>query len=80
MSVDFRLLGRTGCHLCEEMELELRRALDGRDCRVTLIDIDSDPQLGERYGLEIPVLMAGEHEICHYTLDMQALDRFLSDH
>lgn len=42
-----------------------------------LVDVDCDPALAARYGLKIPVLAAGEREICHYVLDRAALSRYL---
>ena len=41
------------------------------------IDIDGNPELEALYGLKVPVLMAEEREICHYTLDFKALKEFL---
>ena len=38
------------------------------------IDIDGNPELESLYGLKVPVLMAEEREICHYTLDFKALN------
>jgi hypothetical protein len=64
---------RAGCHLCEDM----RREVGGfqQDCGFSLniVDIDSDPALRLRYGQLIPLLAAGEQEICHYWFDPQAL-------
>ena len=46
------LYGRKHCHLCELAQELLQAA----NLSVQLIDIDSDPELGARYGLRIPVL------------------------
>jgi hypothetical protein len=34
-----------------------------------VVDVDSDPNLRLHYGERVPVLIAGEKEICHYHLD-----------
>ena len=47
------LYGREHCHLCE-FALEL---LQAGNLIAQWIDIDSDPELGARYGLRIPVLV-----------------------
>ena len=46
------LYGREYCHLCELAQALLQAA----EIPFQLIDIDSDPELGARYGLRIPVL------------------------
>jgi len=33
------------------------------------IDVDGDPALEARWGEKVPVLLAGERELCHYRLD-----------
>jgi hypothetical protein len=53
------LYTRAGCHLCDEMKLEIDRmgrAGRGGDIALREVDIDSDPALAERYGRSIPVL------------------------
>ena len=41
-----------------------------------VIDVDSDDNLKSRYGVRVPVLVAGGEEICHYHLDRDALDAY----
>ena len=48
------LYTRAGCCLCEGLEERLR-ALDPPPA-LTLVDVDQDPALQARYGLEVPVL------------------------
>lgn len=48
-----KLYQREHCHLCELAQEVLRAA--GLSAHV--LDIDSDPELGARYGLRIPVLV-----------------------
>jgi thioredoxin reductase (NADPH) len=42
------------------------------------VDVDRDPALDARWGTSVPVLLAGEQELCHYRLDRAALDAYLS--
>jgi hypothetical protein len=44
-----------------------------------VIDVDADPVLEEKYGELVPVLLAGEREICHYHLDHAALSAYLAE-
>jgi hypothetical protein len=50
------LYTRQGCCLCEGLEERLR-ALDPPP-PLTLVDVDGDPALQARYGLEVPLLAA----------------------
>lgn len=53
------LFTRQGCCLCEGLEERLRElglSPEGSAARLTLIDVDGDPDLQSRYGLEVPVL------------------------
>lgn len=44
-----------------------------------VIDVDAHPALEEKYGELVPVLLAGEREICHYRLDPAALSAYLTE-
>ena len=54
------LFTRRGCCLCEGLEEKLR-ALDPPPA-LRCIDVDTDPVLQARYGLEVPVLAVGPPE------------------
>lgn len=70
----FTLYGRAYCHLCEEMACALR----ARGVAFDEVDVDSDAGLESRWGELVPVLAdAGGREICHYHLDIAALERAL---
>jgi hypothetical protein len=67
------LYGRAGCHLCERMRAELAPLEAELGFVVEEVDIGSDPRLGARYGAFIPVLGAGDRELCRYFLDPAAV-------
>ena len=69
MAIDLTLLSRSYCHLCQEMEVALAPLAEELGAAVTVLDVDSDPQLEARYDELVPVLLHGESEICHYFLD-----------
>lgn len=69
---------RRYCHLCHDLVAALvpHQARWGFELRE--VDIDTDPELEERYGTLIPVLTGADgREICHYFLDEQALTAYL---
>ncbi len=75
MDRELTLYARDGCHLCEEMAHALGRHRSRLGFSMKIIDIDGDPDLARRYGHEVPVLMAGETEICRHVFDERALFR-----
>ena len=68
------VLSRAYCHLCEEMLAGLRRFQGRYDFRIEVVDVDRHPDLEERWGDKVPVLLDGEREICRYHLDLEAVD------
>ena len=41
------------------------------------VDIDADPDLRQRYDTRVPVLVAGDTEICYYFLEEDRLRAYL---
>ena len=73
---ELNVYSRQGCHLCEELIEMLLPIVRGR-CDVRVVDIDSDSELQGRYNLRVPVLAAGDIEICEGHLDTARLYAFL---
>jgi len=71
--MELTLYMRSACHLCEDMQLDLARWQEPLGFRLRTVDVDSDPELVARFNTLVPVLMAGDQEICHYFLDEKAL-------
>ncbi len=70
--------GRVDCHLCQDMIAALRE-WQARLCfHLEMVDVDSDEGLKSRYGERVPVLVAGDEEVCHYYLDPVALDAYFA--
>ncbi len=77
------LLSRTYCHLCHDMEKALAPLLaeagaGGHAVALEILDVDSDPVLEARWGDLVPVLLAGEDELCHYFLDVAKVREYLN--
>ena len=72
------LLSRPECGLCEEF-LEDLQSLGQRVKlpEVLVMDVDSDPELARRYGLDIPVLLLDGVSVCRHQLDADELARLL---
>jgi hypothetical protein len=78
MAIDLTLLSRSYCHLCQEMEVALAPLAEEFGALVTVLDVDSDPQLEARYDELVPVLLHVEREICHYFLDEAKTREYLA--
>ena len=72
------LMFRNYCHLCHDMcvRLEVLQAELGFD--LTIVDVDADPELEEKYNETVPVLLHSDREICHWHLDEEALRAYLT--
>ena len=69
---------RQDCDLCDEMVAELQAL--GRQIQlppVSIVDVDGDPELVRRYGLNVPVLLLDGTVVCKHRLDVDELRRLL---
>jgi hypothetical protein len=72
---------RHDCTLCEEMLAEL--ASLGRHTPlppIDVADVDADPVLQRRHGLDVPVLLLDGSVVCRHRLDAPELLRLLRPH
>jgi len=76
MNPPLTLYYRHNCHLCEQMLAELR-AICGDGLQLSLVDVDSDAVLKQRYGLQVPVLMGGATILGLGKLDRSSLEDYL---
>jgi hypothetical protein len=44
---------------------------------IEVVDVDSDPVLGRRHGLDVPVLLLDGTVVCRHRLDLRELKRLL---
>ncbi len=61
------LYTRPGCRLCQHARSELEVAAP--DVEVREVDVDGDPDLRARYGLDIPVAVADGRELFRHRFD-----------
>jgi len=73
------VLGRSECGLCEEMQqalVQLAAQYPGFPAW-SVQDVDDDPVLVRRHGLDVPVLLLDGVKVCQHHLDGAALLRLL---
>ncbi|HFB7484683.1 TPA: glutaredoxin family protein [Neisseria gonorrhoeae] len=71
------LMFREYCSLCYKMRDALKPFQDEYGFGLEVVDVDENPVLEEKYNELIPVLLAGDEEICHWFLDEDRLKQFL---
>jgi len=82
VTTEFLIYSRQECHLCVLMQEQLQALLHGHDFTCRSVKIDGDPELEQRYGARVPVLVLGSTELCELRLDkavvISQLDRAMS--
>lgn len=66
-------MSREWCHLCHDLLAQLRPLAAELGWSVRVFDVDQDPELEARWDELVPVVLAGEDELCHYHLDIAAV-------
>ncbi len=72
-----RVYSRPGCHLCDLLVAELLPLIRGR-LELEVINIDTCPDLTDKYVMRIPVVEYAGQDVCQYHLDAAAIGRILS--
>jgi predicted thioredoxin/glutaredoxin len=69
---------RQDCELCDEMVAELESLARTVPLPpIAVVDVDGDPDLVRRYGLNVPVLLLDGTVVCRHRLDVNELRRLL---
>ncbi len=71
------MYSRPGCGLCDEMYEQLEPWQGKCGLEFSVVNIDADPALQERFGLRVPVLFLDGVELCFGRLDADLLDEAL---
>jgi len=72
------LYTRRGCHLCDVAKQAIDSARSRRPFEYEELDIDSDPELRERYNEEAPVIAIDGVEAFKHRLTVEELLRRLA--
>jgi glutaredoxin len=72
------LLGRPGCHLCDDARTELQPILVEMGAQLREVNIEDDDALHVAHLERIPVILVGDVEICHFFVDEPAVRDALS--
>lgn len=77
--VRVQIIGRPGCHLCEEAEAVVAQVCASRGAAYEVVSIEDDPALADQYAEYIPVIVVDGARHDFYRVDparlAAALDR-----
>ncbi|MFN3986548.1 MAG: glutaredoxin family protein [Rhodocyclaceae bacterium] len=72
-STTLTVMSREWCHLCHDLIDRLRPLASELGWEVEVVDVDRHPKLEARWDELVPVVLAGDVELCHYHLDEAAV-------
>ena len=75
--IELILYTRNDCELCREMEEVIAGELPKFDARVQRIEIDGNPDLEAKFGIEVPVLFVNERKAFKYRCTAKELRKRL---
>jgi len=76
--IELTLYTRNDCELCHEMEEVIAAELPNFEARINRIEIDGNPALEARFGLEVPVLFVNDRKAFKYRCTPRELRRRLA--
>ncbi len=80
MSVQLTLVGKPGCHLCDDARAIVEAVASDPDVSATLTEVSilEDPALADRYAEEIPVVLIDGAMHSYWTVDEARLRRAIA--
>lgn len=73
------LYSRPGCHLCDDAKAAIAPLLLEFGASFREVNIDADPILRERYGLDVPVIFLGARKVAKHRVNIEQFRRQLRD-
>jgi len=73
-----RLLGRRGCHLCDEAREVVVAVAVEAGVAWDEVDVDTDGDLADEYGDRVPVVLLDGREHAYWRVDAERLRAALS--
>jgi glutaredoxin len=72
------IYSRPGCHLCDEMKAVVLHVASSIPLAIEEIDISTNSELEQLYGVEIPVLFVAGKKVAKYRVSEGDLRRILA--
>ena len=78
MGATVTLYTRVRCHLCDVAKGVLEDVRREHPFELTIVDVDTDAELADRYGGEVPVVVVDGRKAFKFRVDPAALRALLS--
>lgn len=80
MSVTVTLIGKPGCHLCDDAKVIIDEVIaDEPDVRLEEVSLEDNPLWADLYGELIPVVLIDGVEHSHWRVDRDSFQKAVSD-
>ena len=76
--IELILYTRNDCELCQEMEEVIAAELPKFNAHIRRVEIDGDPDLEARFGIEVPVLFVNDRKAFKYRCTAAELRKRLA--
>lgn len=76
----FRLYTKKGCHLCEDMENQLKYISVSMFFELERVDIDDEPDAYSKYASVLPVLTFRDEVVCESFFDLKTFEACYNKH
>ena len=76
--IKLTLYSRADCELCREMELLVEQEMARFEAQLETVDIDGNPELKQRFDVEVPVLFVNGRKAFKYRCTPRELRKRLS--
>ena len=73
--IRIEIYSRPGCHLCDEAKEVIERVGRRFPFALSVINIDTDPELQKLYGEQIPVVFINRNKAFKYHVDEAELEK-----
>jgi len=77
--LEVTLYTRPSCHLCEEAKSQMAPLLEEFGAHLREVNIDADPELRERYNIDVPVVFLADRKIAKHRVDLKQFRRQLEE-
>jgi len=78
-SIRIEIYSRPGCHLCDDAKAVIEPFARRYSIDLIVTDVDTDEELRQAYGSEIPVVMINGKEAFRHRVNSPALERKLKE-
>jgi glutaredoxin len=79
MSVTVTLIGKPGCHLCDDAKEIVDRVTEPMaDVTTEEVSLNDNPLWAELYGDLIPVILVDGVEVAHWRIEPDALEQAIT--